>query len=88
VAKQASQFWRVGLVIEMFVKQGCELRVAEQAVQLEDGDCLNARYLLNPTSGAFVPLVDLTDEQQVSELEVAFWERRLGVAIPRKRDNN
>ncbi len=59
------------------------LRSAEPTVHLDDGECLNVRYRLNPSSGAFAPLVDLDDDDQVSDSEVAFWERRLGLQIPR-----
>jgi len=83
LAKQTSRFWRVAEVISLFVAQGCELRIAEPTVQLSDGDCLNVRYLLNSASGAFVPLVDLDDDDKVSDGEVVFWERRLGLRIPR-----
>lgn len=52
-------------------------------MKLEDGDCLNVRYLVHEPTRVFVPLVDLEDDQWVSEDEVAFWERRLGLTIPR-----
>lgn len=65
--------------------KGCEVRVAEATILLDDGDCLNVRYLLNPVDNAFVPLIDLADDDRVSESEVAFWERRLGIMIGRPR---
>ncbi len=83
MSKQATAFWPVGLIIELFVEAGCELRVAEPTVQLEDGDCFNARYLLHVPTKSFAALVDLEDDQYVSEDEVAFWERRLGISISR-----
>jgi hypothetical protein len=62
---------------------GCELRVAERDLVSDQGDVLNARYLFNPENSAFVPILDLGDEEFVSSGEVAFWERRLGVNIPK-----
>jgi hypothetical protein len=62
---------------------GCELRTAEQSNVSPEGDVLNFRYLVNPDSGAFVAIVDLGDDEFVSAAEVAYWERRLGVTIPK-----
>jgi hypothetical protein len=83
VSKAATDFWPVGLIIQLFVEAGCELRVAEPTVVLEDGDCLNVRYLIKTSTKTYVPLVDLEDDQFVSESEVAFWERRLELTIGR-----
>jgi hypothetical protein len=44
---------------------------------------LNVRYLLNPDTGAFAAIVDLSDEDYVSAAEVGYWERRLGITIPK-----
>jgi hypothetical protein len=85
LAKAASDFWTVCIIVDLFKERGCELRVAEPTVHLDDGDCFNARYLLNPETGAFVPLIDLDDYDKVSETELAFWERRLGITIPRPK---
>ena len=52
---------------------GCELRDAEADVVSDQGDVLNARYLFNPDNGAFVPILDLGDDEFVSSGEVAFW---------------
>jgi hypothetical protein len=38
---------------------------------------------VNPDSEAFVAIVDLGDDEFVSAGEVAYWERRLGVTIPK-----
>lgn len=83
MAKRSTDFWRVGAIVDLFTKNGCQLRIAEATVQLPDGDCFNARYLYNPKNDAFVPLIDLMDEDSVSEAEVSFWERRLGLQIGR-----
>jgi hypothetical protein len=56
---------------------------AEADVVSDQGDILNARYLFNPDNGAFVPVLDLGDDEFVSSGEVAFWERRLGITIPK-----
>lgn len=62
---------------------GCEIREAEAPVYLDDGDVFGFRYLVNLETTAFVPIVDLGDDQYVSEGEVADWERRLGIVIPK-----
>jgi hypothetical protein len=85
VAQPASDFWPVGSILELFKAAGCEVREAEPIAHLSNGDCLNVRYLLAPDGKNFVPLVDLADTDSVSELEVAFWERRLGIQIGRPR---
>jgi hypothetical protein len=70
-------------VLSLFIQMGCELRTAEESAVSPDGDVLNIRYLVNPDSGAFVAIVDLGDDEFVSAGEVAYWERRLGVTIPK-----
>lgn len=85
MSKAATDFWLVGHIIELFKEAGCELRIAEPTVVLEDGDCINTRYLLRPDKKLFMPLVDLEDDQFISEAEVIFWERRLGVHIGRPK---
>ena len=85
MAKAATDFWQVGLILDLFKDVGCELRVAEPTVRVGDGDCFNVRYLLKTGTKLYVPLVDLEDDQYVSEPEVQFWERRLGVQIGRPK---
>jgi hypothetical protein len=64
---------------------GCELREADQEVVSDDRDIhiLNYRYLVNLDTNAFVAIVNLGDDEFVSAVDVAFWERRLGVTIPK-----
>lgn len=83
MAGRLNPFWPVGAVLARFVALGCEVRVAEPTVRIADGDNFSVRYLLRPSTGAFVPLVDLADDDRVSEIELAFWERRLGLTISR-----
>lgn len=83
--KRLTPFWKVRSVISLFIQMGCELREAEEEVVSGDGDVLNYRYLVNPDTGAFVAIVDLGDDEFVSAIDVAFWERRLGVTIPKPR---
>lgn len=83
MAKRATEFLLVGRVVAAFVERGCELRVAEPMVRLADGDCLNARYLVSLATGQFVALVDVADADSVADAEVQFWERRLGIRLPR-----
>jgi hypothetical protein len=70
-------------IISLFLQMGCEIREAESPVHLDDGDSFNFRYLVNTETRAFQPIVDLTDEDFISEGEVAAWERRLGIVIPK-----
>ena len=81
--KRLTPFWKVRSVIALFIQMGCELREADQEVVSDDGDVLNYRYLVNPDTNAFVAIVDLGDDEFVSAVDVAFWERRLGVTIPK-----
>ena len=70
-------------IISLFLQMGCEIREAESSVYLDDGDSFDFRYLVNTETRAFQPIVDLTDEDFISEGEVAAWERRLGIMIPK-----
>jgi hypothetical protein len=81
--RRLTTFWKVRSVLSLFIQMGCELRVAESDIVDQGGDVLNFRYLFNPDNGAFVPIVDLGDEEYVSAGEVEYWERRLGVTIPK-----
>jgi hypothetical protein len=82
-AKRTGRFWEVKAILDLFVQMGCELRVAESDPRSDTGEISNLRYLFNPQSGNFVAIVDLGDDEFVSAGEVAFWERRLGVTIPK-----
>jgi hypothetical protein len=75
LARKSVDFWTVSHVVVAFMA----------TVHLEDGDCFNTRYLVNSQTGAFVQLVDLDDDDQISETELRFWERRLGITIPRPK---
>lgn len=81
-AKRATKFYLVREVISLFLQMGCELREAEATIH-EDGDSFNFRYLIDPETKAFVPVVDLDDSDFISEGEVELWERRLGINIPK-----
>jgi hypothetical protein len=82
-ARRLTTFWKVRSVISLFIQMGCEIRVAEGDLVNDDGEVLNFWDLLNPENGAFVPIVDLGDDEFVSSGEVEYWERRLGVTIPK-----
>jgi hypothetical protein len=81
--KRLTSFWKVRTIISLFVQMGCELRVIEDSVVSNDAETLNYRILLNPTTGGFATIVDLGDDEFVAAPEVASWERRLGVTIPK-----
>ena len=83
--RRLTTFWKVKSVLSPFIQMGCELRNAEADVVSDQGDVLNARYRFNPDDGAFVPILDLRDDEFFSSGEVAFWERRLGITIPNRR---
>ncbi len=83
MAQGATRFHRVGDILACFIAQGCELRTAEATVTDPEGDVFNLRYLLRVSTGAHVALVDLTDDDRVSEAELRQWERRLGLTVPR-----
>jgi hypothetical protein len=62
---------------------GCELRTAE-APLYDEGGVTNLRFLINSDdSKKFVAIVDLDDSDFIPEGEVEFWERRLGIVIPK-----
>ncbi len=82
-AQQASRFLRVGDVIAAFVAQGCIVLAIEAEIRDPDGDVTNLRELRRPETGDFVALIDLDDDDKVPDDEVAFWEDRLGLTIPR-----
>jgi hypothetical protein len=81
--KRLTTFWKVRSVLSLFIQMGCDLRVAEGDGSSDEGDVLNFRYLYNPENQAFAPILDLGDDEYVSEGEVNTWERRLGVTIPK-----
>jgi hypothetical protein len=83
ISKRSGTFWNVKEIILLFQQMGCEINIAEHTVDSMDGDCFNFRYLLNPINNAFVPPVDLGDDQFVSKWEVESWERRLDITIPK-----
>ena len=72
----------MGDVMAGFVLQGCILLTIEAEIYDPDGDVTNLRELRRPDTGAFVALIDLDDDDRVSDDEVAFWELRLGLTVP------
>jgi hypothetical protein len=62
---------------------GCEHRIAEEIIHSADGDCYGLSYLFNPENGNHVPITDLSPDHSISTYEVEYWERRLGVVIPK-----
>jgi hypothetical protein len=65
------------------MQMGCELRTAE-APLYDEGGVTNLRFLINSDdSKKFVAIVDLDDSDFIPEGEVEFWERRLGIVIPK-----
>ena len=62
---------------------GCEYNIAEPRVDDGHGSVFSFDYLINRENKTFVPLQDLGDGESVSSWEVEFWERRLGIKIPK-----
>jgi hypothetical protein len=81
--KQISTFYPVGDIIDAFVARGCKHNIAEDNIEDSDGDVFGVSYLFNPTTRTFQPLVDLDKKHSISDWELASWERRLGIKLPR-----
>ena len=77
---------KVGKVIELFVAMGCTLGEVPGLMHGPHGSW-RVRYLYNPDKDDFVPLSDLADDEYLSPTELANWERRLGVVIPKGDDH-
>jgi hypothetical protein len=86
LAHRAGKFWKVREAVSVFLQMGCELRVLPGKVMIRDGEPLFVRFLIEPASGRFVELIDLHDDESVSLEEIEYWERRLGMEIPKGDD--
>ncbi len=65
---------------------GCELKFTTMTqVMGRDGTRVGpVRYLFNPATGGVMPIDDdIEDDEALSASEIASWERRLGLEIPR-----
>jgi hypothetical protein len=65
---------------------GCALKTAECDIVLSDGQRFKPRYLVSPDQKSFAPVDDLADDELIPESEVEYWERRLGVSIPKPNE--
>jgi hypothetical protein len=88
VAQRSGHFWRVGDAIAIFVQMGCELRVLPGEIQRPSGGSFTVRFLFNPDTNGFVEIIDLDDNEQISMEEIEYWERRLGMDIPKGSNIN
>jgi hypothetical protein len=87
MAQRAGGPWlQVGKVIELFVAMGCTIGEVPAQVHGPEGSW-RVRYLYSPETDDFVPISDLADDEYLSPSELANWERRLGIVIPKGRDN-
>ena len=86
MAKLIGRHRKVSEVLSLFIGMGCELRVTNAAVTLSNGEQFTVRYLVNPDRTAFVTIEDLNDGDSIFEEEIEYWERRLGVNIPRRHE--
>ena len=67
---------------------GCELKRASTPVRVNDGDAFWPRYIISPDKTNFVTIEDLSDDELISQSEIEYWERRLGVEIPGDNEIN
>jgi hypothetical protein len=65
---------------------GCALKTAECDIVLNDGQSFKPRYLVSPDQNSFAPIDDLADDESIPDSEIEYWERRLGVSIPRPNE--
>jgi hypothetical protein len=76
-------------LIDLFVAMGCELGDLPGTLSEPDGTTHKIRFLYSPTTDDFVSLSDYEDDEYIPPSEVANWERRLGMEIPKtSRDWN
>lgn len=86
MAQISGNLRRVSEVISLFIGMGCELRTASSSVQLNDGESFTPRYLIAPDKSNFVQIDYLNDDEFIFESEIEYWERRLGVSIPKRNE--
>jgi hypothetical protein len=77
---------KVGKLIELFVAMGCELHNLPGDIMGPDGT-YKVRFLLNPITRTFVSLSDLDNDEMLPPSEIAYWERRLKMSIPKGGTN-
>lgn len=68
-------------LIDLFVAMGCVL--GELPRDLREPGSDPVRYLYSSVTDDFVSLLDYQDDERVPPSEVANWERRLGIDIPK-----
>ena len=69
-------------LIDLFVAMGCQLGRLPGHIEGPQGR--NAvRYLYSPLTDDFVSLSDYDERDYIPPSEVANWERRLGLEIPK-----
>lgn len=61
---------------------GCVLNTLDQHLEGPDGKH-PIRYLYSPDADDFVSLLNYEDDEKIPPSEVANWERRLGMEIPK-----
>jgi hypothetical protein len=82
-SKRVGIFYRLGDILDAFIGMGCDLNTAEAQIEDEDGSIFNCRYLLNPATKQFAVIQDIGNDEYISADEVAQWERRTGITIPK-----
>jgi hypothetical protein len=86
-AKRATKFYLVREVISLFLQMGCELREAEATIH-EDGDSFNFRYLIDPETKAFVPVVYLDDSELFPKVRLSFGNAVWGLIFRRATESD
>lgn len=78
-----SPWYTVQQLIEIFTAMGCELREPGILMTSPDGEMFDVRYLYNPQTGEYLELVGLDPSDSLPLSEVEYWERRLGMLVPK-----
>ena len=86
MAKIAEKFHKVSKIISRFVGMGCSLQISSICVEIDGHPDFYPRFLMSPDGKKFAPIDDLKDDENIPESEIAYWERRLGINIPRDSD--
>ena len=75
-------WFTVRQLVELFVQMGCVLNEMPGHLEGPDGSH-PIRYLYSPETDDFVSLLNYEDDEYVPPSELANWERRLGMEVPK-----
>lgn len=84
MAMRAPGWWpTVRELVGLFCAMGCVLREMPGYLEGPSGESGPVRFLYSPDADDFVSLRDLADDARLPPSEIANWERRLGMSIPK-----